>query len=209
VLLQITQKNMLSQKGQDLFLLSLCGWQTRSSGGQRIDLSAFYQEIMSRMEQTACTRRNRCGVHVWMKLIDRLENAARFDSALWGSIIEATKIVLDTYPSWSLNGKMTVIGLEAARLTVDADTAAVILKRSQDPGNSSFRTGLEICLQASNAAAADSIIDSLNDSRTGDCPIGVLRELYGLALLCHSRTGDAEKTMKYLDFMIDNDIEPE
>ena len=209
---KLERRRMISQKAQDKVLLSLCGWPTHSSSGERIDLSSFYADVMSRMETTTREyKRRRCGIHVWAKLIERMEVAAKFDPSLWRSIVRAIKTVSVVYPDNFFNWKLTTIGLEAARLTDDASMAADILRRqdSQVPiPQRALKSGLGICVKASNASACDSIVHTLQTVES-DYPAGVLQDLYGMILMCYAKAGEGRKAMDCLQSMLNKGMDPE
>mmetsp|Transcript_22193 Transcript_22193/g.52194 ORF Transcript_22193/g.52194 Transcript_22193/m.52194 type:complete len:729 (-) Transcript_22193:1684-3870(-) len=208
---KLENRRMLSENARDKVLLSLCGWPTHSRGGERIDLSSFYEDLMSRMELTTRDRKRRCGLHIWAKLVERMELSAKFDPSLWRSIVRVMKIVTVAYPDYSLNWKLTTIGLEAARLTADADMAADILRRQdkQVPiPQRAFKACLEICLEASNTSACDSIVETLQAVES-DYPAGVRQDLYGLILMCYAKAGKGQKAMDCLQSMLKSGMDPD
>lgn len=197
------------QDAQDRLLVSLCEWPARSRGGERIDLSSFYREMLTRLERSVWSG-SKCGVKVFAKLIERVEREAKSDESLWNPITAAMRTLLDAYPHYSPSWTLTGIGLEASRLTRDPDMAATILGRQEQGvavSYKAYRTALEICLRSSNAQAAESIIEALNLFQN-NYPDEVLLELHGLALLCHTKAGDADTAMRCLESMIAKNMNP-
>ena len=220
------QANLLTQRDEDEYLISLCRWPQRSRRGDILDLSSFWTDILYILEQKTLSQ-TIPDIRVWLTFLEGLYDSAKNDDSLWKLAAGATKTVLASYPQNVVGRKLMTIGLDASSYIEDTELASLILKRLANEDNPSkftadnsetiirpakvpfraLKNSLKLCLKTSDAKSAKSIRESLDE--IGDpYPVGAKSELYSLVLMCHAKVNDAENAKRDLYMMKDNNMKP-
>ncbi len=217
----------MTLRDEDEYLISLCRWPQRSRRGDVLDLSSFWTEIRSILEQKTLHGKAP-DIRVWLTFLEGLYESAKNDDSLWKMAAGVTRTVLDTYPRSFVGRKLMIIGMDASSHIEDTKLISSILKRlAYEPSSPSdstvenperivrtakvpfraMKNALSICLKNSDAQSAQSIFESLN--QIGDpYPIGAKYELCSLVLHCHAKVNDAKNAKGILDMMMESKMKP-
>lgn len=70
-----------------------------------------------------------------------------------------------------------------------------------------FRRGLQICIRAGDTESATAMLESFNCIKDS-YPVKVQSDIFGLALLCYAKAGQADDAKEILFAMIETEMDP-